>query len=503
MLSAEVRPAGLMDLSAFFRSSDAMIVPQSTQVGHQALGLAGTGATAELSGSCVSSATIVAPFGSPTTPASLFSTCQSDFSYPTGADIDSCQGFWSSRGRPTDPDQQRGVVLLDLSQVPPMGTDGQVPIASPGITKSPGFGAEDIVIRENSLFSICPQGGQPGPSAIHALSTWPLGNGEIICPTVRRSGVAPAICGGGICGTCGLINTTEPFAIDVVRPGMPEHFGLPNDAIFSGRELGLASIRRGRTPSPCYEQPPPTVVTLATLTGVTRVWGLALGDFKDPGFFAVYFVAESTTGSRDVRRLVRSADGSFSNECFASLPAGNLARSAAFDPISGDLFVSEDVALAQNNADQARIWRIGKARTVRLFGRRFNKPNGIAFHPSGVMLVAEESSVEPTKGNVLVVGGWSNLFMRGDANGDGAVDISDPIVISNWLNQGGAAPACLDGADADDDSRVLQGDADYILSFLFSGGPPPPAPGPFQEGRDPTADLLDCITSQCPGCPIQ
>ncbi|MGH2726195.1 MAG: hypothetical protein ACRDKS_04380, partial [Actinomycetota bacterium] len=169
------------------------------------------------------------------------------------------------------------------------------------------------------------------------------------------------------------------------------------------------------------------------------------------------------------------------------------ARRIEFDPVSGDLFVSEDQAVGEIG-DQARIWRIGKTGTVRLFGKWFNKPNGIAFHPSGVMLVAEESSAEPTKGNVLAVGGWRNKFKRGDANGDGTVDISDPTFIWNYVNLSGPVPPCLDGADGDDDSWVLAGDGDWIFDYLFNGGPPPPAPGPNTCGRDPTPDL--CSTAR-------
>ncbi len=50
---------------------------------------------------------------------------------------------------------------------------------------------------------------------------------------------------------------------------------------------------------------------------------------------------------------------------------------------------------------------------------------------------------------------------------------------------------------------VNQSDADFILNFLFQGGPEPCDPGPFECGPDPTADLLDCITSEGPGCAIE
>jgi hypothetical protein len=88
----------------------------------------------------------------------------------------------------------------------------------------------------------------------------------------------------------------------------------------------------------------------------------------------------------------------------------------------------------------------------------------------------EEATFDSNKGNLLAVGGWRNKFKRGDANGSGVVDISDPIAISNWLYQSAAAPACLDGADANDDGFVDETDRDYIFNYLFSGGPAPVDP---------------------------
>jgi hypothetical protein len=232
---------------------------------------------------------------------------------------------------------------------------------------------------------------------------------------------------------------------------------------------------------------------------------LALGDFKGAGDFGIYFVNQPAPwllgATRTIRLLIKQGSG-YANLPFAEFDSNDYAgplRSLAFDPISGDLFVSE-------NSNYARIWRVGPSGgTLRRFGENFTKPNGIAFLPSGVMLVVEESISGPTLGNVLAVGGWRNLFKRGDANGDGTVNISDASKISNWLlNQSAAtAPACLDGADATDDGWVLQADANYILDYLFSGGPAPPAPGPNTCGRDPTADLLDCTLSLGAGCSIQ
>ncbi len=86
-------------------------------------------------------------------------------------------------------------------------------------------------------------------------------------------------------------------------------------------------------------------------------------------------------------------------------------------------------------------------------------------------------------------------FLRGDSNGDGRVDISDPIRTLNWLFNGAAVPPCLDAADANDSGKVDISDAIFTLNFLFTGGREPPPPGPRTPGGDPTPDNLSCARS--------
>ncbi len=85
-------------------------------------------------------------------------------------------------------------------------------------------------------------------------------------------------------------------------------------------------------------------------------------------------------------------------------------------------------------------------------------------------------------------------FRRGDANGDGRVDLSDSVVISNLI-QGAGAAACLDAADVNDDGAVNTIDRTTLLDWLYNGGRAPAAPGPFSAGADPTADSLGCGSS--------
>ncbi len=84
------------------------------------------------------------------------------------------------------------------------------------------------------------------------------------------------------------------------------------------------------------------------------------------------------------------------------------------------------------------------------------------------------------------------LFLRGDANGDGKVDVSDAIRILQVIFRGETPPSCLDTADSNDDGQIDVSDAVYLLLFLFRGGAAPPDPGPYLLGPDPTPDTLAC-----------
>ncbi len=68
------------------------------------------------------------------------------------------------------------------------------------------------------------------------------------------------------------------------------------------------------------------------------------------------------------------------------------------------------------------------------------------------------------------------VFKRGDANGDGLIDLGDAVYVLNYLFKGGPAPDPLDVGDANCDGVVEIGDAIYLLNYLFKGGLPPGCP---------------------------
>jgi hypothetical protein len=64
-------------------------------------------------------------------------------------------------------------------------------------------------------------------------------------------------------------------------------------------------------------------------------------------------------------------------------------------------------------------------------------------------------------------------LIRGDANGDGSVNLADAVFVVNWLFIGGPAPDPMEAGDANCDGQVNLADAVYIVNWLFIGGPPP------------------------------
>ena len=90
-------------------------------------------------------------------------------------------------------------------------------------------------------------------------------------------------------------------------------------------------------------------------------------------------------------------------------------------------------------------------------------------------------------------------FVRGDANSDGSINLTDGVVPLLYLFSGGAAPGCLDSADTNDTGSIEITDAIIIFSWLFSGGAAPAEPSPLSPGysaencaEDPTDDGIGC-----------
>jgi len=88
------------------------------------------------------------------------------------------------------------------------------------------------------------------------------------------------------------------------------------------------------------------------------------------------------------------------------------------------------------------------------------------------------------------------LFIRGDSNNDGVVNLADGITTLGYLFGDSVLP-CQNSADTTDDGQIDITDAIYIFSYIFAGGAAPLAPFP-DCGTDQTADPFECFESNCP-----
>jgi hypothetical protein len=121
--------------------------------------------------------------------------------------------------------------------------------------------------------------------------------------------------------------------------------------------------------------------------------------------------------------------------------------------------------------------------------------DGLGIPPHLNVFVIDNHSFPPRKmsGVVTVVPeAQSGPFIRGDANDDGKLDISDPIATAFWIFINEYHVVCEKAADSNDDGVVDLLDIVHSLHYLFTDRTviiPPPFP---QKGPDPTPDDLAC-----------
>ena len=100
----------------------------------------------------------------------------------------------------------------------------------------------------------------------------------------------------------------------------------------------------------------------------------------------------------------------------------------------------------------------------------------------------------PVLVGLLLLSGFAGAeesFVRGDADGNGVIELIDPLFVLSYL-LGEVVPACPDASDANDSGTINVVDVVYLLHFLFE--PSFPAlPPPYPEcGLDGTDDELAC-----------
>jgi hypothetical protein len=94
-------------------------------------------------------------------------------------------------------------------------------------------------------------------------------------------------------------------------------------------------------------------------------------------------------------------------------------------------------------------------------------------------------------GTVCLADTCGTSFRRGDHDGSGIVDITDPLNLLGFLFLGTTPPICEDASDGDNSAALDISDALNVLGFLFLGSFPlnETLPGPENCGVDPDSEI--------------
>lgn len=165
---------------------------------------------------------------------------------------------------------------------------------------------------------------------------------------------------------------------------------------------------------------------------------------------------------------------------------------------ASSLDLSSDVNLARVEFNTNPGGLIGQMNPVSSSLSWQNGVNGGGL-PVDNLIVVGSSPMAPSfvHGQINLVPGAGDTFVRGDINDDSVINIADAVAGLTYLFNGGPA-GCIDAVDTNDDGQANVADGVFLLGFLFSGGVAPPAPSP-NCGSDMTADALECATyNSCP-----
>ena len=90
------------------------------------------------------------------------------------------------------------------------------------------------------------------------------------------------------------------------------------------------------------------------------------------------------------------------------------------------------------------------------------------------LLVLVDSGMTGSFTDSLVVSNQGEiLFICGDADGDGSINIADAVFLVNYIFADGTAPSPLASGDADCDQTINIADVVYLVNYIFAGGPIP------------------------------
>ena len=216
-----------------------------------------------------------------------------------------------------------------------------------------------------------------------------------------------------------------------------------------------AWVRRYEGPDPSYDA---SIAIAVDDSGNTFVAGAISGDGYD--FATIKYYPNGDTAW--VRKYDGPATGGF--DFALAISVDNYGNSYVSGYISGETGRDNITIKYYPNGDTAWV------RTCKGTGGGFEWATDLALDGFGNVYVTSGA----TSDDYVTIKYFQAL--RGDANGDGVIDISDVVYLINYLFIHGPAPVPLAAGDATCGGEVDVADVVYLINYLFVSGPPPCEP---------------------------
>jgi hypothetical protein len=212
------------------------------------------------------------------------------------------------------------------------------------------------------------------------------------------------------------------------------------------------------------------------------LWGRIYGWCDCEAYNEAYAIAADNSGNAYVTGMSTSSGGGATIKYYSNGDTAWVRRDSngtAIDivvDVFGNAYVTGSSYSGGTSCDFATIkyYTNGDSAWV----RRYNGPeslsdygNAIAIDGSDNVYVTGESYGSGTGMDYVTI--KYVQFLRGDANNDEKVTVSDVVYLINYLFKGGPTPNPLQSGDANCDGQVTVSDVVYLINYLFKGGPPP------------------------------
>lgn len=289
-------------------------------------------------------------------------------------------------------------------------------------------------------------------------------------------------------------------AADVNHDGFDDlAVGIPHEIVNSRSKAGAVAVVFGRNePWPAFWTPQanelPPELEVAFILGSQAEdllsYSMEVRDYDRDGYADIFPNAMHGDGARDLANTAGEAylvSGFHLSGAVVGvkklMPISSLVGAATTVDVFGSGFTTLADTRVFVGEEPAQVLRVLTANHLR------------ARFPASAAAGKFDVRIENRHGTSTLAAAFERLeisvFVRGDANLDGRLDLSDPVHTLGGLFQG-TPIRCLDAHDANDDGVLNTTDVLYTLGYLFLGGPAPPPPFPLAGRDETTGDNLDC-----------